>query len=75
MMRIAIVMMLGIVWMAPAHAEAQANPFNVRVTIDYRAAPAAEVIAALSPLTRRISTEPGRLLAVVRITLQAACSP
>jgi hypothetical protein len=48
MKRIAIVMILVGLWMAPAHAAAQADPFNVRVTIDYRAAPAADVIAALA---------------------------
>ena len=50
MKRIAIVMILGSLWMAavPAHAAAQADPSNVRVTIDYRAAPAADVIAALA---------------------------
>ena len=47
MKRIAIVMILGL-WMAPAHAAAQADLFNVRVTIDYRTAPAADVIAALA---------------------------
>ena len=32
----------------PAQAAAQGDPSNVRVTIDYRAAPAADVIAALA---------------------------
>ena len=53
MKRIAIVMILGSLWpaaraQAAAQAAAQADPANVRVTIDYRAAPAATVIAALA---------------------------
>src|SRR5207247_9157633 len=47
---IACGIILGSLWLAagPAHAAAQADPSNVRVTIDYRAAPAADVIAALA---------------------------
>jgi hypothetical protein len=50
MKRMAIVMILGSLWTpaASAHAAAEADPSNVRVTIDYRAAPAADVIAALA---------------------------
>src|SRR5439155_18780423 len=50
MRRIAIVMILGSLWTpaVSARAAAQADPSNVRVTIDYRAAPAADVLAALA---------------------------
>jgi hypothetical protein len=43
-------MILGNLWTpaASAHAAAQPDPARVRVTIDYRAAPAADVIAALA---------------------------
>jgi hypothetical protein len=51
MKRMAIVIILsGSLWTPAAHAAAaaQPDPSNVRVTIDYRAAPAADVIAALA---------------------------
>ena len=50
MKRIAIAMILETLWPAarPAIAAPQADPASVRVTIDYRAAPAADVVAALA---------------------------